>query len=65
MHGDNLISAYEAARILEVAPVTVYAWIKRGEFGVYEDAVTGQLLLDRKEVEALRPARRVRKLPPR
>jgi len=55
----ELIGVYEASRLLNLTPPTVYALIKKGVLAAHRDVLTGRMYLAREEVEQLRLEKRL------
>jgi excisionase family DNA binding protein len=52
--GEEYLTVDEAARLLDVKPATLYAYVSRGVLKSYREGTKRQRLYRRTEVEALR-----------
>ncbi len=53
LDGDEFLTVKEAARLLNVKPATLYAYVSRGVLRSYRQGIKRQRLYRRAEVEAL------------
>jgi excisionase family DNA binding protein len=53
LDGDEFLTVKEAARLLNVKPATLYAYVSRGVLRSYRQGIKRQRLYRRTEVEAL------------
>lgn len=53
LDGEEYLTVHEAARLLEVKPATLYAYVSRGVLRSYRQGIKRQRLYRRVEVESL------------